>query len=178
MNLRYLVGGMLIVGVLIAVLVVGGLGTAVYVGEEPVIGSDPPPDDDIEELPTGTTDGNSTAGTQPFAFTIAEIESCGRTCRDVTATVENQQTEPASSVVVETEMFAGENTTVSDRLVWEETQDVGRLPAGESHTSTERVDLSLGDAFDIRQQDGWITIRTTIESDEETVTITKTRNVA
>jgi len=65
-------------------------------------------------------------------------------------------------------------------LVWEGRERVGSLGAGESYTSTERVDLSLADAVAVEGAGGWITVRTTMQSAEEpvTVTVTQRRQVA
>ena len=175
-------------GLLVAVVVVGGVGAVGDidlgpVGTEPVsdddsaAGSDTESEDgsdsgsDIREFPAADADGAD----EPFAFRIEEIENCGDTCREVTAAVENTQTESAEEVTVETRIFAGENST--EELIWETTEDVGTLAAGETDTSTERVDLSLSEAYAIEQNDGWITIETTIESAEETVTVRETRQV-
>ncbi len=177
MNRRLLASGLLV-----AMLVVGGLGAAMYTGVGPVPGSEPASESepatesDTEAFPTGTEDNQSATEEPPFTFTVEEIEDCGETCRDVTATVENTQDEPAESVTVSTSIFAGENST--EDLVWEGTEEVGTLAAGDSHTSTKRVDLSLTEAYAIDQNDGWITIVTTVESDDETITIRESRQVA
>ena len=175
-------------GLLVAVLVVGGLGAAMYTGvaptpgsepaseSEPSSGSEPAPESDTESFPTGTEGNRSATEASPFTFTVEEIDDCGETCRDVTATVENTQEEPAESVTVSTSIFAGENST--EEVVWEGTEEVDTLAAGESHTSTTRVDLSLTDAYAIDRNDGWITIVTTVESDNETTTIRESRQVA
>lgn len=114
--------------------------------------------------------------TAPFTFAIDRIESCGTTCRDVTSTLTNQQSTDATDVTVETEIYAG-NGTDGDPI-WTDTESVGTLAAGDSDTTTKQVDLSLTDAYAIEQNDGWITIETTITSDGETVTMTERRNAA
>lgn len=202
MNLKYVVGG-----VLVAVVLVGSLGAAFYTGVGPAPGGES--GDPIDEFPTETesesapaeddgAEGTESAqesdedagGTEsdqepddeadasPFLFGVDDVEECGQTCRDVTATVYNNQNEPASEVTVYTRIFAGENNTDADDVVWEGTEDVGTLDAGASHTTTERVDLSLQQAFEIERNDGWITILTTVESDDETVTFSDSEKVA
>jgi len=158
-------------GLLVAMLVVGGVGTAMYTGVGPVPGSEPSFESD-----TQTGDDQAATEESPFTFSVEEIDDCGETCRDVTATVENTQDEPAESVTVSTRIFAGENST--EERVWEGTEEIGTLAAGESHTSTKRVDLSLSEAYAVDQNDGWITIVTTIESDDETITVRESRQVA
>ncbi len=161
--------------ILLAVVLLGGVG-AIYAGVGPLAGSDS--DDETEEFPTGTeynSDGDSDV--PPFSFTVDEIEECGQTCRDVTATLTNDRNETASEVTVYIRIFAGENSTDPDDLVWEGTEEVGILEAGGTHTTTERIDLSLWDARKVEQNDGWITVLTTIESDEETITFSDSERV-
>lgn len=165
-----------IVGALLVAVVAAGVGTAVYSGVGPAPGDES--GDEIEEFPTGTEYNGTTDETPPFAFTIDSIDNCGQTCRDVTATVDNTQNQSASEVTVYTRIFAGENSTEMDDLVWEGTEDVGTLAAGDAHTSTKRVDLSLQEAVEIDGNDGWITIVTTVDSDDETITVRETRQVA
>lgn len=117
-----------------------------------------------------------TTSTPPFGFTVRSIEECGRTCRDVTSTLTNQQNDTVEDVAVHTRIYAG-NTTDGD-VVWEGSEDVGTLGAAEAYTTTRRVDLSLGDAFAIERAGGWITVRTTVETADRTVTLTSQRKVA
>lgn len=105
---------------------------------------------------------------QPFDMQIESIESCGQTCRDVTATLENQQDQQATGVTVHTRIHEG-NGTDGD-VVWEGTHEVGTLGAGEADTETQRVELSYFDAYEIQQNGGWITIVTSIDTDRRTVT--------
>jgi len=157
-------------GLLVAVLVVGGLGAAMYTGVGPVPGSEPSAESSAE-----TTDDQAATEEPPFTFTVDEIDDCGETCRDVTATVGNTRDEPAESVTVSTSIFAGENST--EELVWEGTEEIGTLAAGDAHTSTRRVDLSLSEAYAVDENNGWITIVTTVDSDEETITLRESRPV-
>jgi len=124
------------------------------------------------------TDGDTDAAASgsPFTLTVDRIENCGNTCRDVTTTLTNEQSTAAENVTVYTRIFAG-NGTDGD-VVWQGVEAVGRLDAGESVTATERIELSYTDGLTVRQHDGWVTIQTTIQSDGETVTVTKRRQVA
>lgn len=147
--------------------------------------------DDIENFPTETPsdgadassgDGGSGAGgtqaaaSPPFTFTIDRIENCGTTCRDVTVTLTNEQSTSASDVTVYTRIYAG-NTTDEDARVWQGKEAVGSMPASGSVTRTQRVSLTYGEAFSVRQQDGWITVVTTVQSANETVTFRERRDV-
>lgn len=182
MKRQHLVGGFLV-----AVLVVGGLGAAMYTGVGPVPESEPPSESepaaesesasesDTEAFPNGTEENRTAEEEPPFTFTVDEIDDCGETCRDVTATVENTRDEPAESVTVSTNIFAGENST--EELVWEGTEEIGPLAAGDAHTSTKRVDLSLTEAYAIDQNDGWITIETTVDAENERITFRESRQV-
>lgn len=177
MDRTYLTGGA------VAILVVAvGVGVAFYTGVGPAPGGDS--GDEIEEFPTAddadTEDSDTTSPdeTDPFSFVIGDIEECGETCRDVTATLDNNQDETATNVTVYIRIFAGQDNTDTDDMVWEGTEDAGTVAAGGDHTTTERVELSLRDARKIDQEDGWITILTTVESDDTTVTFRDNEQVA
>lgn len=183
MNRTHLLGGVLIAVIVVAV----GIGAALYTGAGPAPGGDS--GDEIEEFPTEEdTDGDgsdadgsdatSTDDTDPFSFMIDELEECGETCRDVTSTLTNNQDQTESNVTVYVRIFAGQDNTNTDDLVWEGTEDVGTMEADEDYTSTDRVELSLQDARKIDQEDGWITIQTTVESDDTTVTFQDNERVA
>ena len=174
----------LIVGVTVVVLIA----VPVSLGWGSGAGSDDGSGEDIESFPTETPtqtpaesdDGEATATVTPepepaFAFTIDRIEECGETCRDVTSTLINDGDAAATNVTVYTRIYAG-NGTDGD-VVWGGRERVGALDAGDSHTTTERVELSFADALAVESAGGWITVQTTIQSDEKTVTDTQRRQV-
>lgn len=125
---------------------------------------------------SGGGDGDGGADLPPYAFTVAEVANCGRTCRDVTVELTNNRERAAQDVVVSTHIFAG-NTTDSGARVWQGTEEVGGMAPGSTTTATKRVDLSYGDAFKVQQRDGWVTIRTTVRSADVTRTFTERRDV-
>ncbi|KAB1188021.1 MULTISPECIES: hypothetical protein [Haloferax] len=125
---------------------------------------------------TNTADQTQAASGPPFAFTIVSIEECGQTCRDVTSRLTNQQEADATGVTVYSRIFAG-NSTASEDEVWRGSEAVGNLDAGESYTTTRRVQLSFSEAFAVQQADGWITVQTTIQTDQRTLTYTERRDV-
>ena len=160
-----------------------GVGAALYTGTGPAPGGDS--GDEIEEFPTEEPPDDeeeegaaSTDDDDPFEFAIDEIEECGQTCRDVTATLFNRQTETATGVTTYTRIFAGEANTDPDDVVWEGSVEIGEMDAESSHTTTERVELSLQDARTIDQEDGWVTILTSVDTDETTVTFQDSERVA
>lgn len=175
-------------GLLVAIVLAIGVGVAFYTGAGPAPGG-AGDGERITDFPTetaseGGSDGSAPSGsggtteTPPFTFAIDSIEECGQTCRDVTATLHNNQNETARGITVYTRIFAGRDNTAEDDIVWEGTEDVGTLEAGGSYTSTRRVELSLQEGMEIESNDGWITILTTVESNEETVTFQDSRQVA
>ncbi|AFK20368.1 hypothetical protein E6P09_13330 [Haloferax mediterranei ATCC 33500] len=185
-----------VVVVLVVVLAVGGVGIALGTGFGPESGdkdasssdfptqtptptqmSSPTPSEDEKSDSTedAPTSGESTPE-PPFVFQIDEIEKCGQTCRDVTSTLVNQQDADATGVTVYSRIFVG-NSTDADDEIWRGSEEVGNLPAGESYSTTRRVKLSLSEAFAVQQADGWITIQTTIETDEQTLTYSERRDV-
>lgn len=180
-TLRHVVGGLLVI-VLLAV----GVGAAFYYGVGPApVGTDS--GTELTDFPTATPAAGTTAegvaettgtATAPFTFTIDEVEECGQTCRDVTATLQNNQEESATGVTVFTRVFAGEDNTDDEDLVWEGKEEVGTVEAGGSQTSTTRVELSLRAALKIDRHDGWITIVTTVQTDDRAVTFQGSEQVA
>ena len=175
-----------VVGLVVLLVLVAGAGTVLYTGVGPAPGGDS--DDTIEEFPTATpadgagaeadSDTESSADTPPFSFTIDDVVECGMTCRDVTATLHNNQDRTATGVNVFIRVFAGEDNTDTDDLVWEGVAEVGPLEANASHTSTERIELSFQEARTIDQRGGWITILTTVDTDTRTVTFQDSEQVA
>jgi hypothetical protein len=183
-----------IVVVAVVVVAIGGL---VYLGtgQQPAVdvgGVDWGGDVDSEETDSDGDVGSNgavdrettepaydqrTAAEPAFGFSVDAVESCGTTCRDVTATVTNTGNDTATDVEASTSLYAGKNSTDTEALVWEGTETIGTLDTGESSTTTERIELSFGDAATIQENDGWITIRTTVESEERTTTFQRTRQV-
>ncbi|PSP97302.1 hypothetical protein BRC94_10565 [Halobacteriales archaeon QS_5_70_17] len=162
-------------------MVVGAavLGTGVVFGTD--FGSDtadsalgeenPTPYESDEESSDGA-DGESDESNQQYRFTVDQIEKCGETCRDVTATLENTGEEPRSDVVVETRIYADSD------LLWQGNSTAGDLPPGESYTTTERVELGYRDAMAVERNDGYITIQTIVHSAEGRKVYEERRKVA
>jgi hypothetical protein len=123
-----------------------------------------------------TATGTATAANSPFSFVVTNVESCGDTCRDITAELTNDQSSAAENVTTFTEMYAG-NSTDADDKVWEGRDQFGTLAAGETVETTQRVEFSLNDGIKIRNNGGWVTIVTTIRSNGETQTVTERRKV-
>jgi len=157
-----------------------GVGAVMYVGVDPTIES-PNADEPITDFPTATpddADSSAERSPEPFSFTIDRIEECDQTCRDVTVTLSNNRNTTATGITVYTRIYAGQNNTAEDDIVWEQKRDVGSLDAGESRTTTERVELTLQEGLQIEQRDGWITVVTTVESDQDIVTFSDSKQVA
>jgi hypothetical protein len=179
--------------VIVLVVLVGGVG-AVFLGVGPAPGGDSGAE--LTDFPTATSQPTamSSSGTQapdttaaatptatpqpPYTFAIQSIEECGRTCRDVTAELANNRETDAESVVTYTRIFAGQDTTATEDLIWENRTTVGTIAAGATARSTQRVALSLQEGLAIENAGGWITILTTVQSAEETVTFRNSEQVA
>jgi hypothetical protein len=171
---------------LVVVLLAVGIGAAVYDGVGPAPGGTVS-GEELTDFPTATSATEGTAGGEsggltataapPFTFTIDEIEECGQTCRDVTATLHNNQDDTATGVTVFTRVFAGEANTAEQDMVWEGKEEVGTIDAGATHTTMRRIELSLQEANKIQQNDGWITIVTTVQTDDQTVTFRDSEQV-
>ncbi|CQR49478.1 MULTISPECIES: hypothetical protein [Haloferax] len=194
----------LLVAATVLVLLTAGVSAAFVTGVGPFSDDDAesdepfptkttaPPDDDggdsggsdsSDSSDSGSSDSDSggdaaeSESVPPFGVVVDNIENCGQTCRDVTSTITNQQDADSSGVTVYSRIFVG-NSTDPDDEVWRGSQAVGDLAAGESYTTTKRVKLSYSEAFAVRQADGWITVQTTIETDDRTLTYTEQRHVA
>lgn len=111
----------------------------------------------------------------PFVLHIDSIESCGQTCRDVTATLVNTQDRRSIGVVVSTTIHAGES--VDGSVVWEGEHQVGSLPAGESVQHTSRIELGFMSAAAVQGAGGEITIVTSVESNQQSVRFVRHRDV-
>lgn len=185
MERKHIVGGVLAVVVLLAAVV-----GAVVTGFGPAPGGTGS-GDDIEQFPTETTtagtgddsggadDENRTttsAEQPPFAFDIVRIDQCGQTCRNVTATIYNNQNHTAESVTVYTRIYVGNSTAESD-VVWEGKEAVGTMAPNSSYTSSRRVELTYSEAYEVKQHGGWITIVTTVQSENVTITFEDQRDV-
>lgn len=121
----------------------------------------------------GTDDGSDGAADRaPYGFTIDRIEGCGTTCREVTATLTNTGNETRSDVRVNTKLLAD-----GDEL-WEGDQTVGDMESGEAFTETRTVDVGYWGGVQIQRNDGYVTIRTTVTSEQGTVTFEERRKVA
>jgi hypothetical protein len=170
--------------VVVAAVVLGGV-AAVALGVGPLGGGGAGGTSDggatATPPPTGTVYTDMTGGegeqSPPFSFAIDSIEQCGQTCRDVTVTLNNNRNDTAENVTVYTRIYAG-NTTESGDRVWRGQEDIGVLKGGSDATRTQRVELSAGEGLQVQQNDGWITIVTTIRSAETTITFKNRRDVA
>lgn len=174
----------IIAGAVVVLVLLAGVGAAFVLGVGPAPGGD---DTELTDFPTetpgsggdGSTAGTDTAAsTAPFDFTIERIEQCGRTCRDVTASLTNRQDTAAVDVTVYTRIYAGRDNTAEEDRVWSGKEPVGTLEAGATHRTTERVELSLSEALKVEDNGGWITVVTTVETADRTVTYTESRQVA
>ncbi|MFW5948743.1 MAG: hypothetical protein ACOCSD_04000 [Halolamina sp.] len=184
---------------LVVVVALAGVAGAFVTGFGPALGGDDGAaggdngaagGDDETETPSDETvvvddndssddggDGGETdsASEEPFSFVIEDIEECGQTCRDVTASITNNQDETATGVAVRSEIYTGEDY---DNKIWEGTSEVGELSGGESYTDEKRVDLSLREAYAVDQNDGWILIETYVVTDDKTYVFKEERQVA
>ena len=134
--------------------------------------------DDAATEPAGSNAVRRDAATETrgadsrYDFAIERVESCGTTCRNVTARLTNEGSEPRENVRVTTVLYA------DGQRLWSGNETVGRLAAGETHTSTRRVRLGLGEAASIQGNDGYVTIVTLVRTDDTVVRFEDRRKVA
>lgn len=175
-----------VLGLVVVLGVVAVVGYAYVTGlgpleEDPAEGLENPPETDTTydmggkgQVDLGEQKEN--LDTPPFAFEVESIENCGRTCRDVTVGLYNQMQEDAEDVTVHTWIYAG-NSTDRDDVVWADRHEVGTLGGEEVHRSTDRVELSVQQANNVRDEDGLITIEATVESQEQDITFVSKEEV-
>lgn len=120
---------------------------------------------------TGDSSGSDDSDSGYF-LTIKDIEQCGNTCRDVTATLKNTGDENRQNVHVETKVYAG------DDKIWSGEETVGTLEAGGTHTSTKRVKVGYIGGAKIKNNGGYVTIVTIVTSDSGTTKFSERRKVA
>jgi hypothetical protein len=166
------------VGIVLVVVVAGALGYAYVEGigplkEDPAAGlEDPPETEKAYDMSGGGEESVDTGGedkdTPPFAFEVESIEKCGRTCREVNAALHNRMEQDAEDIVVHTWIYAG-NSTAREDVVWADNRDISVLESGDVHRSTDRVELSIQQAENVREKDNWITVEAVVESQQETV---------
>lgn len=127
-----------------------------------------------ETAADGTASPDETA-TPPFSLETGTVEHCGALCRNVTSTVTNRQSTAAADVTVTTRLYPGNDT--GGAVLYQGVERVGRLEAGGSYTATRRIELELSDAMEIQEAGGWVTIRTTVQSDDRRLVVTDRQQV-
>lgn len=121
---------------------------------------------------SGDASTDSSSDTPDFTFAVQRIEECGTTCRDVTVAATNRMDESAANVEVETVI-----TTGGDEI-WTGTESFPEVAASETKTRTKRVELSYLEAAKVKNNDGYITVTTTITWDGGEQTFSERRKVA
>jgi hypothetical protein len=168
MRAKLVAGGAVVALAVVAAVVVGA-----WVGVDSTPG--PAADADGDSFPTDTPH-SGTATVDPFDVSVERVEECGQTCRDVTIVVANEQSTTAENTTVYTRVFAGNDT--DGTALSENRRRVGGIEPGRSTTLSERVTLSGSDLVAVGNADGRITVQLTVQSDEETMTVTERRDVA
>lgn len=193
--------------VVVAVLVVGTTGAAAAAGYGPLadVAADAPGVDEVRSAldasggsgaqsqssggggdgsgggssgGSGGSDADSGGGSPPpFTIEVASIEECGKTCRDVTLRVTNERNATATGVSVDACIYAGKRDDDGDQL-WHGRDTLGSLAPGESVTVERRVELGYVDAAKIKNNDGWVTVRTTVTGDDAEATFVSEEQVA
>ncbi|WP_135829604.1 hypothetical protein [Halorussus halobius] len=125
-----------------------------------------------DDAPAGDAETRTPGSDSRYDFAIQRVESCGTTCRNVTARLSNEGSEPREDVRVTTAIYA------EDDLLWRGNETVSRLAGGETYTSTRQVTLGLGEAATIQGNDGYVTIVTLVRSPDGVVRFEDRRQVA
>lgn len=172
--------GAVVVGLVIVAGAVGALATGIGTGGD--VASD---DGDSEETYESTvvmggsdsgsaasgSDGGSAEQPPPFSFGVKKIEKCGETCREVTASITNNQN-ASQDVTVRSVIYT------DGEKIWEGKSDLGTLASGETRTDTKTVKLSYMDAYKVKQNDGKILVKTYVVTEDATYVFKERRDVA
>ena len=164
--MKFLSTKTLIIG-LIAVGLVFLLGGGVFSPDTPTDSSDESPQSSTTEKPSESSDAGTPSTTEEPAPTQSDVpepefgidvvrnsvEECGFTCRDVsaTATISNTGEADAEDVQVELLLFVPAGDT--NRTIWEGSESVGLLPAGDSHSTTRDIRISGTDSLSVYEND-------------------------
>jgi hypothetical protein len=109
---------------------------------------------------SSSSEANTSADGPAIEFEVAEgANQCGTFCRSNTITVTNAGNEKATGVVRKTTVYAGDTT------IHEGSGTIGTIAAGESIQKTVEIETGFGAIAPV-QQNGGVTIVTTIEHDD------------
>jgi hypothetical protein len=133
-------------------------------------------DSDSDSRVTTALQANTERSGPPFVPELENMEECGETCREATVALQNNMNVDAENVVVYVRLHAGDSTDSED-VVWGENRNIGTLEPGEVYRETETVDLTPQQANKVRETDGVVTAKATIESDQATATFVERDNV-
>lgn len=130
---------------------------------------------DVQALdaPVGATvqETNETDEEKRFDVDAELVGSCGERCRTVTANLTNTGNDTAENVTTVTTIETGATE------IWDREDEVGTLSANESVERTTDVNIGYLDAYRIVQNDGEITINTTVYWDGGNETFIENRTV-
>lgn len=133
-------------------------------------------DSDGDSSAVDTLDTEPERSGPPFVPELENMEECGETCREATVALQNNMNVDAENVVVYVRLHAGDSTD-SDDVVWAGNRNIGTLAPGEVYRETETVDLTPQQANNVREEDGVVTAKATVESDQATATFVERDNV-
>jgi archaellum component FlaF (FlaF/FlaG flagellin family) len=117
-------------------------------------------DSSIDRSSTTQRGDGDRSDRRQFNFRIQEVSKCGLTCRDVTVTAVNNGDTTAENVTVQTRLKA------DGEVVWRGSENVQKLEPGESTTVTKRVRLGMFELWQVEQNDGFVTAKTTVSWDD------------
>lgn len=129
------------------------------------------PDPGIAQADDSQANESQQNETDPVSLDVERVQNCGSRCRSVTANITNVGNETLTNVTAETRISA------ADDQIWTRTHRFGNLSANESANRTARISLGFGDAFLIAQNNGRVTINTTVRWDGGNATFSERRRV-
>lgn len=151
----------------VAVVVLGaGVGAAAYTGVIPGLSGGSTPEGTPPAAAEATPTDNAT-----FAYSIVNVSQCGQVCRLMNTTTTNSMNETAVNVTLHIQIYA------DDDGVWQGRTQVGDLDVDESANSTTRIEVGLAGARAIQQNDGNVTVVTTVRANNGNQTFQTESNV-
>lgn len=109
---------------------------------------------------TGLPAAGTSRATDHFRFAYNRTQPCGLLCRDATGQITTTDNTTAENVSVRVRLRSGRS------IIWSGSEPVGVLTAGDTYTSTQRINLGTHALNTISQNDGRVALVVEIRSDK------------
>jgi hypothetical protein len=155
-------------------LLVGGVLVVALAGAGVAFGLGVGPFDAGETVDSEALDERS-VGNASLSHRIDSVSECGRTCRVMNATVTNDGGKPAQNVEVTYNVFTASDD--GQTRVWNGTIEIGQVDNGTTEPISAEIKVGLAEANEIRGNDGVVTVKSNVSSDQGSVVDTTQEDV-